>query len=91
MMSKFWDRVHKCKHEINPNYCEPIYCDTLFCRGVEVHCMKCGVYISHCDCFANDGMSGWPTKRWNVHRRKRINRIKGINYDKNKRRTRSII
>jgi hypothetical protein len=69
--SDFWKRVRGCQHEINPNYCVHFRCDTLFCSGREVHCLKCGVFISHCDCFANDGMSGWPHKRYTNYWRKR--------------------
>lgn len=74
-MSKFWKKVEMCHHEINPNYCVHIICDTLFCSGREVHCLKCGVFITHCDCFANDGMSGWSGKRYNTYlRNKRFNK-----------------
>ena len=63
-MSEFWQKVRRCKHEISPTYYEDTYCGSLFCKGGEVHCLKCGVYITHCDCFSCDGMSGWPGKRW---------------------------
>jgi hypothetical protein len=64
-MSKFWDKVSQCKHEnLSPNYCEPIRCSTPYCSGSEYHCKDCGVYISECGCRSNDGMSGWPQKRY---------------------------
>jgi hypothetical protein len=81
--SDFWKRVEGCHHEINPNYCVSIPCDTLFCSGREVHCLKCGVYITHCDCFSNDGMSGWSDKRYNTYLRNR-------RFDEKRERTKSI-
>jgi hypothetical protein len=64
-MSKFWDKVIKCKHEhLNPNYWEYIYCPTPYCSGHEVHCLDCGVFITKCGCGSNNGMSGWPERRW---------------------------
>lgn len=70
----FWSRVRKCKHEISPDYYVYVPCGSLFCNGGEVHCLKCGVYITHCDCFSCDGMSGWPTKRHQTEARKRNER-----------------
>jgi hypothetical protein len=72
--SEFWKKVDECQHELSPDYYVYIHCDTLFCSGREVHCLKCGVYISHCDCFSNDGMSGWPDKRHRTEARKRNER-----------------
>jgi hypothetical protein len=72
--SKFWDRVETCHHELSSDYYVYIPCSTLFCSGKEVHCLKCGVYISHCDCFYNDGMSGWPMSRHRTEERKKNER-----------------
>jgi hypothetical protein len=64
-LNKFWKKVYKCKHEhLSPNYCEFINCSTPYCSGCETHCLDCGVYISKCSCGYNNGMSGWPQKRW---------------------------
>jgi hypothetical protein len=63
-MSKFWEKVEKCKHEnLYENYYVNIYCSTPYCDGEEVHCKDCGAYISTCGCGCNDGISGWPWKR----------------------------
>jgi hypothetical protein len=64
-MTKFWDKVEKCKHEnISPDYCEPTSCWTPYCSGLESHCLDCGVFITKCGCGFNNGMSGWPNERW---------------------------
>jgi hypothetical protein len=63
-MNSFWDKVNNCQHEFYDNYCVYLPCDTPYCSGYEVHCKKCGVYISKCNCGYNNGMSGWPYKRW---------------------------
>lgn len=61
----FWDRVEGCKHEnLHPNYYETIYCGTPYCSGMETHCLDCRVFITKCGCGFNNGMSGWPLKRW---------------------------
>jgi hypothetical protein len=71
-MSKFWDKVEKCKHEnISPDYLGGVSCDTPYCRGKETHCLDCGVFISDCGCGSNDGMSGWSWLRWLRYWRKR--------------------
>jgi len=70
--NKFWDKVLKCKHEnLDPNYYEYIGCPTPYCSGSEVHCLDCGVFISECGCGYNNGMSGWPHKRWQTERSKK--------------------
>jgi len=70
-MTKFWDKVIKCKHKnLNPNYYETIYCPTPYCSGHESHCDDCGVYISKCGCGFNNGMSGWSERRWRYHQTK---------------------
>lgn len=71
-MSKFWDKVDKCKHEdMSPDHFENIYCDTPYCGGQEEHCLDCGAYISSCGCGSNNGMSGWPEVRWRKIRSKK--------------------
>jgi hypothetical protein len=71
-MSKFWDKIDKCKHKnLNPDYIEGIYCHTPYCGGDEVHCDDCGVFISQCGCGSNNGMSGWSENRWQAQRRKK--------------------
>jgi len=71
-LNKFWKKVYKCKHKnISPNYYEIIYCSTPYCSGYELHCLGCGVYISECFCGYNNGMSGWPQKRWQNIRMKK--------------------
>ncbi len=66
-MSKFWDKVIKCKHKnLSPHYYETIYCPTPYCGGYEVHCEDCNVYISECGCGYNNSMSGWPERRWRI-------------------------
>jgi hypothetical protein len=65
---KFWKRVNKCKHiNLHPNYFEWVDCQTPYCEGSETHCKDCGAYISECQCHSNDGISGWPQKRWRKH------------------------
>jgi len=71
-MNKFWKKVEKCEHKnLSPNYCEPLYCATPYCEGYETHCLDCGVFITHCGCGYENGMSGWPDKRnkkkWQQH------------------------
>lgn len=63
-MTKFWDKVLKCKHEnIDPDYYDYVSCSTPYCTGYEIRCADCGVYITKCGCGACNGMSGWPDKR----------------------------
>ena len=70
MNKKFWDKVHKCKHEnISPNYFDVINCPTPYCQGDEYHCLDCGVYITVCHCKYMNGMSGWPDKRKKYEKR----------------------
>lgn len=79
---KFWDKVNKCKHNINPNYFITIKCGTPYCSGNEVHCLDCHAYIIECGCGFLNGMSGWPEKRWRKVEddlRMRSNRPKGGN------------
>jgi hypothetical protein len=62
-----WDKVEKCQHEFNPDYCVSVHCDNqeLGCAGgMESHCKKCGVYITEDPCGQEAGMSGWSHKRW---------------------------
>ena len=64
-MAAFWDKVEKCNHDnLSQNYLEPINCGTPYCNGFETHCLDCGVYITQCDCGCENGLSGWPAKRW---------------------------
>ena len=64
-ISKFWEKVHSCKHEhLDTNYHRYIPCGTPYCGGSESHCLDCGVYITECYCGFNNGMSGWPLSRW---------------------------
>jgi len=63
-MSSFWEKVEACPHlddDLSPDYAEALGC---VCNGYEVHCLKCGVYMSVCSCGEAVGMSGWPVKRW---------------------------
>lgn len=48
-MSKFWNKVEKCKHDPT-NYQVYIYCDTPYCAGSEWCCKHRGVYIQECGC-----------------------------------------
>ena len=64
-MTKFWDKVIKCEHKnLDPNYYEYVPCGTPYCGGHEMRCLDCGVYITKCGCGFNNGMSGWPDRRW---------------------------
>jgi hypothetical protein len=75
-MNKFWEKVVKCEHKnLSPDYCEYVSCWTPYCGGWEEHCLDCGVFITKCGCGFNNGMSGWPEKRW----RKRTRRKYGYN------------
>jgi len=77
-LNDFWKKVYRCKHKLSTEYYREWPCETLFCIVHEVHCLKCGVYITHCDCYANDTMSGWPSKRWehyNAGNRRQIKKV----------------
>jgi hypothetical protein len=64
-MTKFWDKVSKCKHKnLDASYYEYVPCWTPYCSGWESRCLDCGVYITECGCGFNNGMSGWPDRRW---------------------------
>jgi hypothetical protein len=64
-ISKFWEKVHNCEHKnMNPDYCGNVHCGSPWCVGREQHCLDCNVYITECWCGSNNGMSGWPEKRW---------------------------
>jgi len=63
-MSKFWNKVKKCKHKNLSEYSRYLPCGTPYYGGEEAHCLDCGVYISKCSCGSNNGMSGWPLNRW---------------------------
>lgn len=64
-MSDFWGRVRECDHDnLNDDYDAHVRCTTPYCSGYERHCLDCGVYIQRCKCGYNDGLSGWPAKRW---------------------------
>ena len=65
-MTTFWDKVEACKHEHKTDYFQSFGCGTPYCRGHEVRCADCGVYISDCGCRSNNGLSGWPYLRWRV-------------------------
>lgn len=70
-MNKFWKKVLECKHDnISPDYYNFVDCNTDYCDASEQHCLDCGIYIIDCSCGVT-GMSGWSTKRWNTHRRKK--------------------
>lgn len=62
-MSKFWDKVEKCEHELG-EYSDGGACWTPYCSWSEYRCKKCGVYVTSCGCHFEDGMSGWPRRRW---------------------------
>jgi len=69
--SEFWRRVLKCEHKhLSKTYSPWVRCDTPYCSAGEDHCLDCGVYITSCQCGANNGMSGWSHARWNTHWRK---------------------
>lgn len=62
MQNHYWN----CSHErLSNNYYESFSCETPFCEGSEIRCLQCGVYITTCGCGYNNGISGWPRKRWN--------------------------
>jgi hypothetical protein len=64
-MTKFWEKVEKCDHKnLSPDYCETLYCSTPYCNSYETHCLDCGVFITQCGCGCENGMSGWPDKRY---------------------------
>jgi len=71
-MNKFWEKVHKCEHKnMNQDYFKhDICCDAIYCIWIENHCLDCGVYITHCSCGSNNGMSGWPEKRCRINKKK---------------------
>lgn len=74
-MSKFWNKVDKCKHEnMSPGYYEGVSCWTDYCGGQESHCLDCGVYIVKCGCGSCNGMSGWSDKRHRQQQRKKYGR-----------------
>jgi len=63
-LSPFWQKALACKHE-RTRWTNRGGCWTPLCGGWdEYHCLECGVYITRCDCGTEDGMSGWPHKRW---------------------------
>ena len=64
MENSFWDKAEKCKHKNLYDYSERVRCETPYCDGSEEHCKDCRVYISSCRCGYNDGLSGWPAKRF---------------------------
>lgn len=65
MNYNFWKKVEKCKHKnLYENYYEGGSCSTPYCGWEESHCKDCGVYIQKCGCGYNNGLSGWPIKRW---------------------------
>lgn len=67
-VSKFWDKVLKCEHKnLYPDYYEGWSCSGaghVGCMASEYHCKDCGVYFSECGCHTDEGMSGWPWRRW---------------------------
>lgn len=71
-MSKFWDKVSKCKHEnISKTFNSFEVCWTEYCNLTETHCLDCGVYITNCQCGFCNGLSGWPESRHKTQRRNR--------------------
>ncbi len=60
----FQDRVGLCRHQWSDNYSVRISCGTPYCSGSETRCVKCRVFKSTCGCGSENGMSGWPHKRW---------------------------
>ena len=69
-MSKFWDKVNKCKHENESDYHEYLGCCTPGCHGSESRCLDCGVFITECRCGDWTGMSGWSNKRRKAYYKK---------------------
>jgi len=61
---RFWDKVMRCKHENLSDYIDGGNCGTPYCEWWESRCLDCGVYITKCGCMSNNGMSGWPYRRW---------------------------
>lgn len=67
----------KCEHkdEWLSNYYATVSCWTPYCGGHEIHCMRCGRFITFCLCGANNGESGWSSQRWlNFWRKRREDR-----------------
>ena len=64
--SPFWERALECEHKDEDLTDHMVYisCPTPYCSGYEVHCRKCGAFITSCGCHFNDGVSGWPIARW---------------------------
>ena len=65
MVADFYDRVSKCKHKRLTEHDAWGSCGTDFCgTWSESHCADCGVFIIECLCGDENGMSGWPARRW---------------------------
>ena len=62
-MKNFWDKVSECEHKNLSEYFEFVYCPTPYCKGHELRCSDCNVYITECGCGSCRGKSGWPEKR----------------------------
>lgn len=68
----FLDRAATCDHsEIFPNYLAFSRCATPYCEIEEVHCRRCGAFVSTCGCHSNDGFSGWPLARYTAMRNRK--------------------
>ena len=71
-ITAFWQRVGTCDHaNLSPDYYLTWPCME-YCRGSESHCLDCGAYLSKCPCHCCDGASGWPERRHNAERRKKM-------------------
>jgi hypothetical protein len=72
-------------HEEYPNYHRYLSCGTDECGGLEVHCRKCGWFISECGCGYLRGASKISDKAWNtIYRKKRERRQKQRVVDANR-------
>lgn len=61
-----WKLVDECKHEWT-DYYEDGQCGTPYCKWTELHCRKCGVFVTTCGCHFMDQRDGWSQKRRTRH------------------------
>ena len=59
------DKMLSCKHKnISGTYWEIYSCETPYCTATETYCLDCRAFIVKCGCGYNNGISGWPLKRY---------------------------